>query len=123
MKLSEIKNVLRMLKGLGRRGPQLMFHKVLLGAMLAIALLTPFLQIYSLDKFPTTTDDFEVQVTCCLSILGMLLVFARILRLIPRALRWGLLGLPDGSPKLLFVPATDLIPQAVLLHRCVPLRI
>lgn len=98
-------------------------HQLLLAALLAMVLLTPFLQIDSLDKFPVSTDDFEVQVTCCLSVLGMLLVFARLLKIVPLALRLGLPALPDGGTKLVFVSAVSLIPEDILLHRRVPLRI
>ena len=99
------------------------FHQLMIVALLSMVLLTPFLQIDSLDKFPVSTDDFEVQVTCCLSILGMLLVFARLLKIIPEALRLGLPAPPNGGTKAVFVSAVSLIPGEILLHRLVPLRI
>src|SRR5258708_13605886 len=93
----------------------------MLTALFAVALLTPFLQIDSLDKFPVSTDDFEVQVTCCLSVMGMLLVFARLLKIVPSALRLDLPALPDGGTKLVFVSAVSQVPEDILLHRLVPL--
>jgi len=98
-------------------------HQLLLTALVSMVVLTPFLQIDSLDKFPVSSDDFELQVTCFLSILGMLLVCARILKIVPQALRLGPPALPDGGTKLVCVSAVSLIPEDMLLHRLVPLRI
>lgn len=122
MKFLSVRNLLA-LPGLEDSAFRRVLHQLLLIALLSMMLLTPFLQIDSLDKFPVSTDDFEVQVTCCLSILGMLLVCARILKIIPQALRPGPAALPDGGTKRVFVSAVSLIPEDMLLHRRVPLRI
>jgi hypothetical protein len=123
MKLLAIKNLSMLKNGAGRGISQFMLHRILLCALLAIALLTPFLQIDSLDRFPTTTDDIEVQITCCLSIAGMLLVLARILKAVPALLRAWLAGGLEPRPGWMVVPFVRLNPAAVFLYRFVPLRI
>jgi len=123
MKLSVIENLSMMKNGTGRGTSRFTLHQVLLCALLAIALLTPFLQIDSLDRFPTSTDDIEVHITCCLSILGMLLVFARILKAVPAMLRAWLTGGLEAHPSLMVAPAGIMEPAAACLYRFVPLRI
>jgi hypothetical protein len=123
MKHLVIENLSMMKSVSGRGTSQFTLHRVLLCAMLAIALLTPFLQIDSLDRFPTSTDDIEVHITCCLSILGMLLVFARILKAVPAMLRAWLAGGLELRPGSMAVPVVKLNPAAVFLYRFVPLRI
>lgn len=106
----------------GRSIQRLTLYRILLGIMLSFVLLTPFLQIDSLDQFPVTTDDFELQVTCCFSIVGMLLVFARIMKLVPSALRQWLAELPHAEPRLVFVAALPAF-GLPLPSRPLPLRI
>jgi hypothetical protein len=61
----------------------LVFQKSVLVLMVMMALISPFLQIDSLDQFPVNTGDFEIQVICCLCMLGMFLVFAAFIHLVP----------------------------------------
>lgn len=61
----------------------LVLQKSVLVLMVIMALISPFLQIDSLDQFPVNTGDFEIQVICCLCVLGMFLVFAAFIHLAP----------------------------------------
>jgi hypothetical protein len=47
-----------------------------------MALASPVLQCESLDSFPVSSDDFESAVMLCLCMAGMILMFARLVRLI-----------------------------------------
>jgi hypothetical protein len=78
----------------GSRSRLIIFQKCVLVLMLIMAVASPFLQIDSLDRFPVNTDDFELQVICCLCMLGMFLVFTAFITLAP------LLRLADFSPPL-----------------------
>ncbi|MBZ5520861.1 MAG: hypothetical protein LAP21_01250 [Acidobacteriia bacterium] len=123
MKLSVIEKLSVLTRDAGRGPGRFIFHRILLCAILAISLLTPFLQVDSLDRFPTSTDDIEVHITCCLSILGMLLVFARILKAASAVLRSWLAGGVRVRPGVVVLPFEKPDPEAVFLHRFVPLRI
>lgn len=58
-------------------------RKIVLVLMMAMVLLSPFMQLDSWDNFPTSTDDLELQIIFGLCIIGMFLVFAGILHLLP----------------------------------------
>lgn len=64
--------------------------QIVLAALLLMAVLTPVMQLDSWDKFPVSSDDIEFAITLCLCILGMGLVFARIMKLVPILLLSGL---------------------------------
>jgi hypothetical protein len=57
--------------------------QIVLAALVLMAVLTPVMQLDSWDKFPVSSDDIEIGVTFCLCILGMGLIFARMLKLAP----------------------------------------
>ncbi|HET7870872.1 MAG TPA: hypothetical protein VFL42_00050 [Terriglobales bacterium] len=61
--------------------------QLVVAALLLMAVLTPVMQLDSWDKFPVSSDDIEIAVTICLCILGMGLVFTRILKTTPTLLR------------------------------------
>lgn len=61
--------------------------QIVLAALVLMAVLTPVMQLDSWDKFPVSSDDIEFGVTFCLCILGMGLIFARMLKLVPVFLR------------------------------------
>jgi hypothetical protein len=61
--------------------------QIVLVALVLMAVLTPVMQLDSWDKFPVSSDDIEFGVTFCLCILGMGLVFAGLLKLVPVFLR------------------------------------
>jgi hypothetical protein len=61
--------------------------QIVLAALVLMAVLTPVMQLDSWDEFPVSSDDIEFGVTFCLCILGMGLVFARILKLVPEFLQ------------------------------------
>jgi TRAP-type C4-dicarboxylate transport system permease small subunit len=50
--------------------------------LLLMAVMSPFLQLDSWDKFPISSDDIECQVTYWLCSIGMLLTFAILLKLV-----------------------------------------
>jgi hypothetical protein len=45
-----------------------------------MAVLSPVLQLDSCDRFPVSTGDIEAEITYCLCSIGMVLVFAGVLR-------------------------------------------
>ncbi len=81
------------------RNRLLIFQKCVLVMLLLMAVASPFLQINSLDQFPVNTDDFELQVICCLCLLGMFLVCTAFIAL------WPAVSQADLSP-----PAPDSTP-------------
>lgn len=62
-------------------------RQVVLLLMMAMAVLSPFMQLDSWDNFPTSTDDIELQIIFGLCIVGMILVFVGIMQLVPILLR------------------------------------
>jgi hypothetical protein len=92
------------------RSRLLVFQKCVLMMLLVMAVASPFLQIDSLDQFPVNTGDFEIQVICCLCMLGMFLVFTAFITLSPSARLADLSPpLPDANPCHWFAdgPAVD----------------
>ncbi|HSM85503.1 MAG TPA: hypothetical protein VLT16_05105 [Candidatus Limnocylindrales bacterium] len=57
--------------------------QVVLYLLLLMAVASPLLQLDSWDQFPVSSDDIECQITYCLCILGMVLIFTGILELVP----------------------------------------
>ena len=105
--------ILKSLPGIFASGTgevSLRLARVLLYSLLLMAVLTPLLQLDSLDRFPVTTDDIEVQVTYCLSTVALLLVLAQVLKLIPLFLQGKVDGLLMAVRPLeiLFADARDM---------------
>ena len=66
-------------------------RKIVLLLMMAITVLSPFMQLDSWDNFPTSTDDLELQIIFGLCIIGMFLVFVGVVKLLPQILQFLLL--------------------------------
>jgi hypothetical protein len=66
-------------------------RKIVLVLMMAITVLSPFMQLDSWDNFPTSTDDLELQIIFGLCIIGMFLVFVGVVKLLPQILQFLLL--------------------------------
>jgi hypothetical protein len=66
-------------------------RKIVLMLMMAITVLSPFMQLDSWDNFPTSTDDLELQIIFGLCIIGMFLVFVGVVKLLPQILQFLLL--------------------------------
>jgi hypothetical protein len=64
--------------------------------MMAITVLSPFMQLDSWDNFPTSTDDLELQIIFGLCIIGMFLVFVGVVKLLPQIFQF-LFLLPAAS--------------------------
>jgi hypothetical protein len=58
------------------------FCQIVLLLLLLMAVISPLLQLHSWDKFPVSSDDIECQITDWLCSVGMLLVFAAMLKLV-----------------------------------------
>lgn len=58
-------------------------YQIVLFLLLAMVVLTPFMQINSMDQFPLAGDDFEIWVISILSGIGILLLLGRLLSLVP----------------------------------------
>jgi hypothetical protein len=71
-------------------------RKIVLLLMMAITVLSPFMQLDSWDNFPTSTDDLELQIIFGLCIIGMFLVFVGVVKILPQILQF-LLLLPAKS--------------------------
>lgn len=63
--------------------------KIILILMVLMAILSPFMQLDSWDRFPVATGDIELQIISVLFETGMFFVFAGILKLFPALLRSG----------------------------------
>lgn len=63
-------------------------RKTVLLLMMAITVLSPFMQLDSWDNFPTSTDDLELQIIFGLCIIGMFLVFVGVAKLLPQILQF-----------------------------------
>jgi hypothetical protein len=63
--------------------------KIVLILIVLMAVLSPFMQLDSLDDFPIGTGDIEMHVISVLFETGMFFVFAGILTLFPALLRFG----------------------------------
>ena len=58
-------------------------RKLVLTLMMAMILLSPFMQLDSWDNFPVSTDDIELQLMFGLCLIGMFLVFVGVAKLLP----------------------------------------
>jgi len=76
----------------------LRLRQAVLLLMLLMVAVTPLLQIHSLDQFPVATDDIETQAIYCVLTIGMLLVTALVLTIVP-VLIFSRLPVPP-SPKM-----------------------
>lgn len=56
--------------------------QIVLLLLLLMAVISPLLQLDSWDKFPISSDDIECQITNWLCSIGMLLIFAAMLKLV-----------------------------------------
>ena len=95
--------------------------KLILVLMVVMILLSPFMQLDSLDNFPVATGDFEFEIICILFETGMFFVFAGILSLLfPGLFRAGFM-----RPLLTLFKVSDdtVAPAAALLSFTPPLRI
>ena len=55
----------------------------ILCAITLMAVASPGLQCYSLDSFPVSSDDFELLVSFCFCLAGMVALFARLFNRVP----------------------------------------
>lgn len=67
-------------------------RKIVLVMMMAMTLLSPFMQLDSWDNFPRSTDDIELQIIFGLCLIGMFLVFVGVAKLLPALMRSALLS-------------------------------
>jgi hypothetical protein len=94
--------------------------KIVLVLIVLMAVLSPFMQLDSWDRFPVATGDIELQIISVLFETGMFFVFAGILKLFPALLRSGI-----RPPAVTFSSLShDIAPlETDLLCFAVPLRI
>lgn len=94
--------------------------KIVLILIVLMAVLSPFMQLDSLDNFPVATGDMESHLISVLFETGMFFVFAGILQLFP-----GLLCTNIQPPAVIFSAFTrDVAPlQSAFFCFAVPLRI
>ena len=58
-------------------------RQLVLFLIAAMVLFSPFMQLDSLDNFPRSTDDIELQMIFALALIGMFLVFVGVAKLLP----------------------------------------
>lgn len=94
--------------------------KIVLILIVLMAVLSPFMQLDSLDNFPVATGDMESHLISVLFETGMFFVFAGILKLFPQ-----LLCTNFQPPSMIFAGFShDLAPvQSASCSFAVPLRI
>ena len=94
--------------------------KIVLILIVLMAVLSPFMQLDSLDNFPVATGDMESHLISVLFETGMFFVFAGILNLFPR-----LFCMNIQPPTMIFSGITrDVAPlQSAFSCFAVPLRI
>ncbi len=94
--------------------------KLVLALMVVMILLSPFMQLDSLDNFPVSTGDIELTIISILFETGMFFVFCGILSLFPALLRGGFM-----LPPLTFARATleAKVPESEFFSFTPPLRI
>ena len=68
-------------------------RQLVLFLMAAMVLFSPFMQLDSLDNFPRSTDDIELQMIFALALIGMFLVFVGVASLLPELMRAAFRGL------------------------------
>ena len=62
-------------------------RQLVLFLMAVMVLFSPFMQLDSLDNFPRSTDDIELQMIFALALIGMFLVFVGVASLLPELIR------------------------------------
>jgi len=94
--------------------------QIVLVLIVSIALVSPFMQNDSPDLFPVAGDDVELSVISILSGLGIFLLLARWLKIVP-----ALVGriVPGLSFSPILIEESSQWSQAGPLHLVVPLRI
>ncbi|HEY4679174.1 MAG TPA: hypothetical protein VIJ01_18550 [Candidatus Angelobacter sp.] len=94
--------------------------KIVLILIVLMAVLSPFMQLDSLDNFPMTTGDMESHLISVLFEIGMFFVFTGILKLFP-----SLLCTNVRPPSMIFLGFTRDVAPLQLASSCfaVPLRI
>lgn len=97
-----------------------LLYKIVLFLLLGMALLSPFMQMNSMDEFPVKGDDFELWVISCLCGIGILLLLGKLLQTVPVFWR---LGPPSLSSYGHSGPASDAGIQAAPVLLVIPLRI
>jgi hypothetical protein len=95
-------------------------RKIVLMLMMAMILLSPFMQLDSWDNFPTSTDDLELQLIFGLCLIGMFLVFVGVAKLLPQLISSAFLA-PSLTSDLVEFEAIS--PKTVLSAFTPPLRI
>lgn len=95
-------------------------RKIVLLMMMAMTLLSPFMQLDSWDNFPRSTDDIELQIIFGLCLIGMFLVFVGVAKLLPTLMRSTFLS-PAAAFRL--VDFEVVRPESVLFVFSPPLRI
>jgi hypothetical protein len=96
------------------------FRKIVLALMMAMILLSPFMQLDSWDNFPTSTDDLELQLIFGLCLIGMFLVFVGVATLLPTLISSAIKAPSPGSH---LIEIETLSPKFVLFAFTPPLRI
>lgn len=94
--------------------------KIVLVLIVLMAVLSPFMQLDSLDNFPVATGDIEMHIISVLFETGMFFVFAGILKLFP-----SLLCTNVRPPSIIFSGfSLDIVPlQSASSSFAIPLRI
>ena len=94
--------------------------KIVLLLIVLMAVLSPFMQLDSLDNFPVATGDIEMHLISVLFETGMFFVFAGILKLFPKLLYTNV-----RPPAMVFSGLSrDVAPlQSVFFSFALPLRI
>lgn len=95
-------------------------RKIVLALMMAMVLLSPFMQLDSWDNFPVSTDDIELQLMFGLCLIGMFLVFVGVAKLLPTLMQSTFLA--PATPFYLFEFHASQ-PESSLLVFSPPLRI
>lgn len=95
-------------------------RKIVLALMMAMVLLSPFMQLDSWDNFPVSTDDLELQLMFGLCLIGMFLVFVGVAKLLPALMRSSFLAPATAS---YLVESHESRPESALFVFSPPLRI
>ncbi len=95
-------------------------RKLVLLAILAMIVFSPFMQLDSWDAFPVATGDLEIHLITTFCVIGMFLVFVGIMHLLPSLLRW-----LYQAPRLVYLAVTvnNVTEQSAHISFASPLRI
>jgi hypothetical protein len=77
-------------------------RQLVLLLMAVMVFLSPFMQLDSLDNFPRSTDDIELQMIFALALIGMFLVFVGVATLLPELILAAFRGLMIRLHKIEF---------------------